>query len=38
VIHGYDGTANTLAAAVLILNLALLATYMALVRRRAARA
>jgi len=37
-IHAYDGTANTLAAAVLILNLALLATYMGLVRRCAARA
>ena len=36
-IHAYDGTANTLAAAVLLLNLLLLASYAALVRRRAAR-
>jgi len=33
-IHAYDGTANTLAAAVLLLNLLLLGTYVALVRRR----
>jgi DHA1 family bicyclomycin/chloramphenicol resistance-like MFS transporter len=35
-IHAYDGTANTLAVAVLLLNLALLASHVALVRKRPA--